>query len=100
MRDAAAAWHERGGLPVTPADLRDRLVARLCALGLVSVSDAPFVADAALRVVREAMRTPSVEMRRAFHVANEEYEDGAAYPEGSPDYQWRAMLAASPLREE
>lgn len=39
---------------------------------------------------------PTREMRRAFHKANEEMDEGDAYPHGSPDYQWKAMLAVAP----
>lgn len=36
---------------------------------------------------------PTEEMREAFHIANEEYENGRGW---SPDHQWNAMLSAAP----
>lgn len=36
---------------------------------------------------------PTAGMREAFHLANDEYEDGDGE---SPDHQWSAMLAAAP----
>ncbi|EIE1692867.1 hypothetical protein RLV03_000419 [Salmonella enterica subsp. enterica serovar Benin] len=41
---------------------------------------------------------PTPEMREAFHVANEEYEQGH-YGIYSPDHQWQAMLATAPKPE-
>lgn len=87
---------------MTPAELRDRLIARLCALGLVSVGDAPFVADAALRVVREAMREPSKAQVAAMEGALSEMLANTHYvmPTDGMAKVLRAAIAASPLREE
>ncbi|EIZ5130083.1 hypothetical protein MP659_002672 [Salmonella enterica] len=41
---------------------------------------------------------PTPEMREAFHVANEEYEQ-CHYGIYSPDHQWQAMLATAPKPE-
>ncbi len=38
-------------------------------------------------------------IRLAFHTAHEQIEDGSAYPEGSPDYEWEAMLATATKEE-
>ena len=55
------------------------------------------VADAALRVVREAMREPDGVMVEAGA-----QDTNAAMGDGTREarHVWRAMLAASPLREE
>lgn len=58
-------------------------------------------ARASLRAIEAAgYRIVPVEatkaMRGAYHDAREEAENGDIYPEGTPDYEWKAMLAAAP----
>lgn len=55
------------------------------------------LADAAISVVREAMREPSDAMERAAAMDIYRHQDGLAWEDAATCY--RAMLAASPLRE-
>jgi hypothetical protein len=91
---------------MTPAELRDKIAAEICVefYGTEWKDTSEFrrniclrLADAALRVVRKAMREPSDDMLTAIEsvqVAGDfaiEVESRAIY---------RALIAASPLREE
>lgn len=81
---------------MSPEELREK-VARVVRY---AIEDNHCPGEAALAVVREAMREPSEEMMKAGVAANDRYALEVAPCSGfRANDSWRAMLAASPLWE-